>query len=183
MDLLDGRTREKIVVTGSKMPEFATVERPNMNELKFKYGHARDLRFYVKPGDEYRIDVILGDSTYCKIKTEEIHKGKPGEPIVEGKAFCWVIHGGDGHVTDQCMFVRGVNDYERLYSLDVRGVEDRGENDELDVLKEFKDDVMRQQDGRYQVRVPWIPGSALTSTNEQASRKRLQNVNKKLIQN
>lgn len=64
------------------------------------------------------------------------------------------------------MFVREVNDYERLYSLDVLGVEDRGENDELDVLRKFKDDITRQEDGRYQVRVPWIPGSALTSTNE-----------------
>lgn len=52
------------------------------------------------------------------------------------------------------------------YSLDVLGVEDRGENDQLDVLREFKDDITRQEDGRYQVRVPWIPGSALTSTNE-----------------
>lgn len=30
---LDGRTREKIEVTGSKMPEFATVKRPNTSEL------------------------------------------------------------------------------------------------------------------------------------------------------
>ena len=42
---------------------------------------------------------------------------------------------------------------------------------------------MRQEDGRYQVRVPWIPGSTLMSTNEQASLKRLRNFNKKLIQN
>ena len=119
---------------------------------------------------------ILGDSSYCKIKTEEIYKGKPGELIVEGTTFGWVIHGGDDHITDQCMF-------KRLYSLDVLGLEDRGENDQLDVLEEFKDNVMRQEDGRYEVRVPWIPGSTLASTNEQASRKRLQNVNKKLIQN
>ena len=33
------------------------------------------------------------------------------------------------------------------------------------------------------MRVPWIPGSNLESTNEQAGRRRLQNVNKKLIQN
>ena len=183
MDSLDGKTRERIEVTGSKMPEFATVRRPNMNDLKFKYEHARDKKFYVKPGDECKIDVILGDNTYCKIKTEEIYKGKPGEPVVEGTTFGWVIHGGDDHITDQCMFVREMNDYERLYTLDVLGIEDRGENDQLDVLKEFKDDVMRQEDGRYEVRVPWIPGSTLASTNEQASRKRLQHVDKKFIPN
>ena len=31
---LDGKTREKIEVTGSKMPELATVKRPNMSELE-----------------------------------------------------------------------------------------------------------------------------------------------------
>ena len=59
-----------------------------------KYEHAQDKRFYVKPGDEYRIGVILGDRSYCKIKTEELHQGKPGETVVEGTTFGWVIQRG-----------------------------------------------------------------------------------------
>jgi len=106
---------------------------------------------------------------------------------VEGTTFGWVIHGGDDHITDQSMFVREINDYKRLYTLDVFGIENRGENDQLNVLKEFKDDEMRQEDGRYEVRVPEVrvrvPGSTLASTNKQESRKRLQHVNKKLIPN
>ena len=70
--------------------------------------------------------MILGNSTYCRIKTEEFYRGKPGEPIVEGTTFGWVIHGGD-YQTEGCLFAREVSDYdERLYSLDVLGVEDRG---------------------------------------------------------
>lgn len=57
------------------------------------------------------------------------------------------------------------------------GVEDQGNT------INSMDDVTRQEDGRYQVEVPWFPGSTLTSTNEQASRERLPNVNKKLVQN
>ena len=78
------------------------------------------------------------------------------------------------------MFTRDVNDYEQLYKLDVLGVEDRGENDQLQVLTDFGESVTRQEDGRYQVSIPWIPGSKLTSTNEQHSQTRLGNVNKKL---
>ncbi|KAL9983269.1 hypothetical protein ACROYT_G005415 [Oculina patagonica] len=52
MDSLDGKTRERIEVTGSKMPEFATTRPPNMNDLKLKYERARDRTFYVKLGDE-----------------------------------------------------------------------------------------------------------------------------------
>ena len=84
------------------------------------------------------------------------------------------------YTSDACMFTRDVNNYEQLYKLDVLGVEDRGENDQLQVLNDFGESITRQEDGRYQVSIPWIPGSKLTSTNEQHSRTRLRNVNKKL---
>ena len=131
---------------------------------------------------EYPIHLILGDNTYSRIRTEKVCKEKPGDPIVEETTFGWVIHGGDDYSSENaCMFVREVNDYERLYSLDVLGVEDRGENDQLEVLTEFPESVTRQDDGRYEVSIPWIPGSKLTTTNEQPSRRRLFNVNKKLV--
>ena len=97
-DSLDGKSRERIEVTGSKMSDFTTIKRPNMNDIKLKYVHARDKKFYVKPGDEYLI--ILGESTFCKIKTEDVYKEKPGEPIAEGTTFGWVIHGGDYSISD-----------------------------------------------------------------------------------
>ena len=74
--------------------------------------------------------MILGDSTYCRIRTEEVYKGQPGEPIVEGTTFGWVIHGGNDS-DSQSFFSRDTSDYERLYNLDVLGVRDRGEDDGL----------------------------------------------------
>ena len=76
-----------------------------------------------------------------------------------------------------------MSDYERLYSLDVLGVEDRGENDQLDVYAEFKENNSRKSDGRYEVNVPWIPGSQLSKTNETQSTQRLLRVERKLEQN
>ena len=35
---------------------------------------------------------------------------------------------------------------------------------------------MKQEDGRYEVHVPWIPGRKLSGTNKQARRGRLANV-------
>ena len=75
------------------------------------------------------------------------------------------------------MYMRELNDYEKLYRLDVLGVEDRGENDQL---RDFKESVVRKQDGRYEVGFPWIPGATLTNTNDALSRKRLENVERKL---
>ena len=75
------------------------------------------------------------------------------------------------------------NECERLYGLDTLRVEDRGEDDQLDANKESKENISRQNDGRYEVNVPWIPGSNLAETNEMQSRKRLKNVERKLRHN
>lgn len=170
IDSPEGKARERIQVTGTKMPDFTTIRRPDLTTLKQRYEHTRDKRFYKKPGDEYQIHMILGDSTYCRIKTEELYKGKPGEPIVEGTTFGWVIHGGD-YQTEGCLFAREVSDYdERFYSLDVLGV--FRTVDQLDVYAEFKENVSRKPGGRYEVNVPWIPGSQLSETSETQSRQR-----------
>ncbi|CAB4033655.1 Hypothetical predicted protein, partial [Paramuricea clavata] len=81
------------------------------------------------------------------------------------------------------MYVCDHSDYEQLYSLDVLGVEDRGEKDQSTIYAEFQESITRKEDGRYEVAVPWIPGAVLSNTNEEPSRKRLHNVNRKLKQN
>ncbi|CAB3977465.1 Hypothetical predicted protein [Paramuricea clavata] len=48
------------------------------------------------------------------------------------------------------MFVRETNECEQLYSLDVLGVEDRSEKDQMEVLTDFRESVTRQEDGRYE---------------------------------
>ena len=78
------------------------------------------------------------------------------------------------------MYARETDEYEKLYSLDVLGVEDRGEDDQLDVYKESQESISKKSDGRYEVGVPWIPGTKLSNTNEDPSRKRLHNVEQKL---
>ena len=81
------------------------------------------------------------------------------------------------------MYTKVMSDYEKLYCLDVLAVEDRVEKDQLCVYKEFKENIVRQSVGRYEVKIPWIPGSEPSETNESLSRKRLQNFERKLRQN
>ena len=42
INALDGGAREKIEVTGSKLPDFTTVRRPHIPELKLKHEHTKD---------------------------------------------------------------------------------------------------------------------------------------------
>ena len=69
----------------------------------------------------------------------------------------WVIHGGNDS-DSQSFFSTESSDNERLYNLDVLGVRDRGEDDELDVYMEFKETTVRKHDDKYEVNIPWIPG-------------------------
>ena len=179
---LDGRSSERIEVTGVDLPDFTTVERPGIKELKEKFKHTKDKRFYTSAGNKYTIHLILGDNTYCKIRTEEVFKGKKGEPIVEGTTFGYVIHGGD-RTSGTCMYVKDNKDFERLYNLDILGVEDRGENDLSDIHREFNENLVKSKDGRYEVKIPWVPGSRITESNEAQSRSRLKSVERKLGRN
>ena len=47
INALDGRAREEIEVTGSKLPYFTTVKRPDIHELKLKYNHTKNKMFYM----------------------------------------------------------------------------------------------------------------------------------------
>ena len=131
-------SQEEIEVTGSKLPDFTTVRRPDITELKQKFDHAKDKMFYKVASNEYTIHLILGDSTYSKIRTETVLKGKAGDPIVEETSFGWIMHGGERYTTDYSMYTRENNICEQLYNLDVLGVEDRGVNDQLQVLTDFE---------------------------------------------
>ena len=109
IESLDGTAKEDIELAGSAMQHFTTVKRSDMNKLKLSYDHTKDKRFYMTTSGEYPIHMILGDSTFCKIKSEEIFKGNDGDPTVEGTSFGWLIYGGD-IATNTCMFTRESSD-------------------------------------------------------------------------
>jgi len=89
IELLDGKSCEEIEFTGSKLVDFTTVRRPDMNQLKLKYSRTRDTRFYMTSSGEHQKHLILGDSIYSRIRMERVFKGKPGDPLVEETTFGW----------------------------------------------------------------------------------------------
>ena len=179
IESLDDKAKEDIEVTGLEMKGLTTIKRPDLRKLKKRFDHTKDKVFYMKETGNHTIHIILGDKTFCRIKTECVFKKEKDEPIVEGTSFGWVLHGSD-YPNINCLFTRESSEHERLYSLDVLWVEDRGEDDQLDVFIEFKENVTRQKDGRYNVNVPWILGMELTETNEAQWRKRLYNVEQRM---
>lgn len=63
---------EQVEITGSKIADFTTLRRLSIGETK--YEHALDKQFHMAANEQYLIEVILGDSTYGKIKTNQTFK-------------------------------------------------------------------------------------------------------------
>ena len=103
---IDSKAIEKIEITGSKLTDFTTIKRPTLSELKGEYQHVQGKMFYRTASEEYPIHLILGDPTYCKIRTEQVYKGKPEDPIVEGTTFGWIVHGAKEYTDSNCMYAR-----------------------------------------------------------------------------
>ena len=124
----------------------------------------------------------MGDNTYCKIRTDEVFKGKKGEPKVESTTFEYVIYGG-GRTSGTCLYVNNNKDFERFYSRDISGVEDRLEDNLSDIHRDINENIVKSEDGRYKVKVPWVPGSKITKSNEAQSKSRLKSVERILDKN
>ena len=115
INALDGKARERMEVTGSKLSDFTTVNRPAISELKEKYEHMKNKTFYYTENGSCTIHLIIGDKTFSRMRTEAVCKGEEGDPVVEETSFGWLVHGGDDYTDDQCMFVRENSDCERLF--------------------------------------------------------------------
>ena len=71
-------------------------------------------------------------------------------------------------------------DYEELCHLDVLGLADSSEHDQLAVYREFKEQLVRNEEGWYETGLPWRGNHPPLPSNKQGSLRRLTNLNKKL---
>ena len=66
--------------------------------------------------------------------------------------------------------------YEQLRRLDVLGLEDSAENDQRIGYNEFKEQLERSSEGRYQTALPWKRNHPILSNNRDESLQRLENL-------
>ena len=71
-----------------------------------------------------------------------------------------------------------MKDYEKLYSLDVLSVEDRGENNPSDVHREFQENISKDEQGRYELGIPLVPMAEISGNTEMQSRKHARHPNR-----
>ena len=160
------------------------IDNPRYEELLSKYNHLKGVKIDdLDDKPHLPIHVVLGVNEYANIKTTAAPQvGKPGQPIAERTRLGWVLMSpGREDVTSPLLLTRSVStDYEQLCSLDVLGLADKPENNQGTVYQEFKEQLQRNEAGWYETKLPWKANHPELPTNEAGSRRRLQQLVKRL---
>ena len=128
--------------------------------------------------------ILLGASEFAKLKTEKPPRvGLPGQPVAELTQYGWTIMcpGKESvDVSSMLLAQSSQADFEELCHLDVLGLEDRSVNCDSDVYQEFKEQLTRDESGRYETGLPWRASHPPLPNNRVCSMHRLTNLTSKL---
>ena len=126
------------------------------------------------------VHMILDASDYSRVKTTTPAKvGDDEKPVAEKTRLGWTImsQGREMNHSYLMMLTKSTpEDYMELCSLDVLGLEDRPEGDQTTVLEEFKEQLTRREDGKYETALPWKASHPKLPTNLSVARPRFQSL-------
>ena len=184
---IDGKFDMNIDLTKVHKPQLLTLENPNYPSLLSKYSHLKGVK--IEENDarpQIPIHVMLGASEYATVKTSTAQRvGKPGQPVAEKTLLGWTLMspGREDVGSPMLLTQSALTDYEQLCILDVLGLADTHENDQQAVYVEFKEQLERNPEGWYETGLPWKGGHPALPTNEAGSKRRLEQLIRKLERN
>ena len=163
--------------------ELLFIENPKYENLIKRYQHLAARMDDHDKKSQLPVHVILGSGQYARIKTATTPLiGREGEPVAEKTKLGWTIlsPGDEFNKTKMLLTQTSQLDFDKLCRLDVLGLEDSAENDQLPVYEEFQEQLERSPEGWYEARLPWKSNHPPLPTNEIGSRRRLENLLKRL---
>lgn len=104
------------------------------------------------------VHVILRASNYVQVKTCESQRtAAVGEPVPENTRIGWTIMSSEVEKGLNSMFCvqPASNDYEKLYGMDVLGLEDTPNGDQSVFYAEFREQLSHSPDGWHEARLLW----------------------------
>lgn len=184
---VDGQFDMNIELTKVHKPQLLSLDNPKYATLLSKYSHLKGVK--IEDNDtrpQIPIHVVLGASEYATIKTSTAQRvGKPGQPLAEKTLLGWTLMspGREDVGSPMLLTQSALTDYEQLCALDVLGLSDTHENDQRAVHEEFKEQLERNPAGWYETRLPWKGNHPTLPTNEAGSKRRLDQLIRKLERN
>ena len=160
---------------------------PNYEGMIRKFSHLKGIKMIeTDTKSELPVHLVLGASEYSRIKTSVPPKiGSIGEPVAEYTRFGWtIISPGTELDLSNLYLTRSTDeDYDRLCSLDVLGIQDSPSNNTNSVYEDFKQQLVRSDEGWYETGLLWKTGHPPLPTNEKGSLARLSSLLRKLRRN
>ncbi len=182
----DGKEKLQVEVTKVERGKLFTVDNPHYTELIQSFKHLEGITMIDNdPKPFLPVHLILGACDYAAIKTTEPPRiGQPGEPVAEKTKFGWTIMSPGKELDHSKMLLTQTShtDYEDLCRLDVLGLEDRPEYDQREVYAEFREQLVRSDEGWYETGLPWKGAHPPLPNNRNGSLRRLANLQRKLRQ-
>ena len=168
---VNGNFGMEVCVTKVEKGELLFMDNPHYEELINSYQHLEG----VKMEDCDRKQKL---EITCEPLAEP-------EPVAERTEFGWTILAKSKELDHSAMFLAQTSqtDYEELCRLDVLGLADKPENDQSEVYAEFREQLARSEEKRYETGLPWKGNHPPLPSNYNGSLRRLSNLQRKLQQN
>ena len=119
------------------------------------------------------VHIILGANEYAQFRTRmQPRVGCRGEPVAEFTRFGWALMapGIEADLSAGFLAVDAVSDYEKLCALVVLGLADSPAGDQLEVYKEFREQLTRNPEkGWFETGLPWKGDHPPLPTNKDGS--------------
>ncbi|XP_068747453.1 uncharacterized protein [Montipora capricornis] len=171
-------------VTKVDKRELLSFENSKYKEVLAKHPHLRGI--YIDDDDDKRVlpvHLILGAKDLPRMRTRErLRVGRGGDPVAEFTRFGWTLMspGAETDLSPVYLAVNSAADYKRLCALDLLGLADSPTGDQEDAYSEFKEQLTRSWDGRYETTFPWKGDHPPLRNNQNGSLIRLNSLLRKL---
>ena len=158
VEAINADFRMHVNLTKVNKEELLFVDNPRYGEVIKKYPHLHGVEVIeddVKA--QLPIHVVLSSGDYARIKTDTRPRvGGEGQPIAEFTKLGWFVMSPGKEFNQTKMFLTQTSrtDYDDLCRLDVLGLEDKPENDQEQVYAEFKEQLVRSNQGWYEASLP-----------------------------
>ena len=127
------------------------------------------------------VHVIIGVNDFAKVRTSgHLRVRRRGDPVAERTRLRWTTVSSGTDLGNSYLAVNSTVDHNRFCALDVLGLEDKPSTHQSYVHEEFKEQLTRSPDSRYETGLPWKGNCPELPNNCAGSVRRVNSLQRKL---
>ena len=158
-----------------------------------KFENLREIDF-ADTGEHYDTDLLIGSDCYCKICTGKTFKGKSNTVIASESKFGWILNGTVEKKTKEGENFTSANNIVHVFHVEAHPLNELDsqmkrfwELESIEILNQekqpynyFEESICKNQENRYEMKLPFKENHLLIQDNFQMCKKRLLKLHKNL---